>query len=126
MDILLTQWGGYLVFITNTFTLKKIVNSTLKNMVKKKIVEYIRITLEFFEKCKCPDIVIFIQSSRCVSYEHPFLKTTEPYEDILLLSGLFHFFYFIFSAPISFCLCSPISLSLFCCCCSFSSLYQVQ
>ena len=35
MDILLTQWGGYLVFITNTFTLKKIVNSTLKNMVKK-------------------------------------------------------------------------------------------
>ena len=36
MDILLTQWGGYLVFITNTFTLKKIVNSKLKNMVKKK------------------------------------------------------------------------------------------
>ena len=31
---------------------------------------------------------------------------------LLLLSSLFHFSYFIFSAPISFSLCFPISLSL--------------
>ena len=30
----------------------------------------------------------------------------------LLLSSLFHFFYYIFSAPISFSLCSPTSPSL--------------
>jgi len=31
------------------------------------------------------------------------------YYDLLLLSSLFHFFYFIFSAPISVSLCFPIS-----------------
>ena len=65
----------------------------------------------------------FLQSSRCVFNEQSCLKTTGPYDDLLLLSSLFHFFYFIFSAPISFSLCSPISPSLFLC--SFSSLYQV-
>ena len=40
------------------------------------------------------------------------MKTIELYEDLLLLSSLFHFFYFIFSVPISFSLCYPISPSL--------------
>ena len=43
------------------------------------------------------------------SNEHSYLKTTGPYKDFLLLSVLFPFFYFIFSAPISFSLCFPIS-----------------
>ena len=54
----------------------------------------------------------FCQGFRYVSNEQSCLKTTGLYEDILLLSSLFHFFYFIFSAPISFSLCFPISLSL--------------
>ena len=33
-------------------------------------------------------------------------------KNLLLLSSLFHFFYFTFRAPISFSLCFPISLSL--------------
>ena len=41
------------------------------------------------------------------------LKTTGLYDDLLLVSSLFHFFYFIFSVPISSSLCSPISPSLF-------------
>ena len=61
-----------------------------------------------------PDI--FLVSKLC-------LKTTGLDEDLLLLSSLFHFFYFIFSAPILCSLCFPSSSSLFCC--SFSSLYQV-
>ena len=73
----------------------------------------IRITLEFFEKYKCPGIAFFfLQSSSCVSNEQPCLKTTGLYNDLLLFSRLFHFFYFIFSAPISFSSCSPISPSL--------------
>ena len=40
------------------------------------------------------------------------LKTTGLYDDLLLLSSLFHFFYFIFSVPISFSSCFPISPSL--------------
>ena len=43
---------------------------------------------------------LFCQSSRYVSNEQPCLKNWL-YEDLLLLSSLFHFFYFIFSAPIS-------------------------
>ena len=35
------------------------------------------------------------------------------YDNLLLLSGLFHFLYFIFSAPISFSLCFPICLFFF-------------
>ena len=60
---------------------------------------HIRIILKFFEKHKCPGIA-FLQSSRYVSNEQSCLKTTGLYDD--LLSSLFHFFYFIFSAPISF------------------------
>ena len=55
----------------------------------------------------------FLQSSRYVSNEQSCLKTTGLYDDLLLLSSLFHFFYFIFSAPISFSLCSPISPLVF-------------
>ena len=75
---------------------------------------FIRITLEFFEKYKCPGIAFFfsLQSSSCVSNEQPCLKTTGLWDDLLLSSSLFHFFYFIVSAPISFSSCSPISPSL--------------
>ena len=66
---------------------------------------------------------IFRQSSRYVSNEQSCLKPTGLYDDLLLLPSLLHFFYFIFSAPISFSLCFPISPSLFFLC-SFSSLYQ--
>ena len=62
---------------------------------------HIRIILKFLEKHKCPGIA-FLQSSRYVSNEQSCLKTTGLYDDLLLLSSLFHFFYFIFSAPISF------------------------
>ena len=74
---------------------------------------HIRIILKFFEKYKCLGIAFFLQSSRYISNEQSRLKTTGLYDDLLLLSSLFHFFYFIFSAPISFSLCFPISLSLF-------------
>ena len=58
-------------------------------------------------------IAFFIQSYRYVSNELPYLKTTGLYDDLLLLSSLFHFLYFIFRALISFTLCFPIFLSLF-------------
>ena len=74
---------------------------------------HIRIILKIFEKYKWPCIAFFLQSSRHVSNEQPCLKTIRLYEVLLLLSSLFHFFYFIFSAPISFSLCFPISPSLF-------------
>ena len=45
-----------------------------------------------------------------VSNEQPCLKTTRLYDDLLLLSSLFHFFYLIFSAPISFSLFSNLSI----------------
>ena len=72
----------------------------------------IRIILEFFEKYTCPGIDILLQSSRCLSNEQPCLKTTELYDYLLLFSSLFHFFYFIFNALISFSLYFPISPSL--------------
>ena len=50
--------------------------------------------------------------TRCISNGQLCLKTTGLYEDLLLLSSLFYSFYFIFSAPISFSLCFPISPSL--------------
>ena len=55
-----------------------------------------------FEKYKCPGIAFFLQSSRNVSNEQPCLKTTGLYDDLSRLSSLFHFFYFIFRASISF------------------------
>ena len=73
---------------------------------------HIRIILKFFEKCKCSSIAFFLQSSRYVSIEQSCSKTTGLYDDLLFLSSLFHFFYFIFSVPISFSLCSLISPSL--------------
>ena len=57
-----------------------------------------------------PRNCFFLQSSRCDSNKQPYLKTTGLYED--LLSSLFHCFHFIFTAPISFSLCFPISPSL--------------
>ena len=39
-------------------------------------------------------------------------KKTGVYDDLLLLSSLFHFFCFIFNASFSFSSCSPISPSL--------------
>ena len=59
---------------------------------------------------KYPSIAFFLQSSRCVSNEQSCFKTTGLYDDVLLSFGLFHFFYFIFSAPTSFSLCFPIYL----------------
>ena len=74
-----------------------------------------RIILEIFEKYKCPGITVLLQSYRCVSNEQPFLKTTGLYDNLLLLNSLFHFFNFIFSAPILSSLWFPISPSLCCC-----------
>ena len=65
------------------------------------------------KKCKCLGIAFFLKSSRYVSNEQSCLKTTRLLDDLLLLSSLFHFFYPIFSACISFSLCSPIYPSLF-------------
>ena len=56
-----------------------------------------------------PRNCFFLQSSRCDSNKQPCLKTTGIYDDLLLLSSLFHLFYFIFSAPTSFNSCFPIS-----------------
>ena len=79
-----------------------------------------------FFKTASAEVLLFLhQSSRYVSNDQPCLKTTELYDDLLLLSSLFHFFYVISSAPISFSLCFSMS-HLFFCCCSFSSLYQMQ
>ena len=61
-----------------------------------------RIILKFLEKYKYSGIAFFLQSSRYVSNEQSCLKTTGLYDDHLLLSNMFHFFYFIFIAPISF------------------------
>ena len=53
---------------------------------------------------------IFI--SRYFSNQQSCLNTTGLYDGLLFFSSLFHFFYFIFSAHISFSLCFPISQSL--------------
>ena len=53
----------------------------------------------------------FCQSSKYVSNEQPCLKTTVLYEDLLHLTSLFLFFYFIFRASISFSLFSNFSIS---------------
>ena len=67
---------------------------------------HIRIILECFEKCKCPGIYFFLQSSKCVSNEQHCLKTAGLYDD--LLRSLFHFFY-ISHSVLSFILCFPVS-----------------
>ena len=71
-----------------------------------------RIILKCFEKYKSLGIALFIQSSRCVSNEQSYLKTPGLYGKLLLVPSLFHIFYFIFSAPISFSLYSPIFQSI--------------
>ena len=59
----------------------------------------ITIILELSEKYKCQGIASPCpQSSRYVSTEQPCLKTTGLYEDLSLVSRLFHFFYFVFRA----------------------------
>ena len=78
-----------------------------------KIQKHIRIILKFFEKYKCSGIAFFLQSPRYVSNEQSCLKTTGLYDDLLLLKIQFHFFYFIFSTPISFILFSNVSISFF-------------
>ena len=54
----------------------------------------------------------FLQNSRYVSNEQPCLKTTGLYDDLLLLSSLFHFFCLISRVPISLSLRFLISFSL--------------
>ena len=51
-------------------------------------------------------------ASKYVSIEQPCLKTTRLYDNLLFLSNLFHFSYFIFSVLISF-MFSNLSISLF-------------
>ena len=76
---------------------------------------HIRIISELFEKYKCPGIAFFssIDPDVFLMNSQPCLKTTGLYDDLLLLSSLFPFFNFIFSAPISFSLCFPIYPSSF-------------
>ena len=50
---------------------------------------HIRIILVFFEKYKCPGIAFFLQSSRYVSNEQPWLKATGKQLDYMMI------FYFI-------------------------------
>ena len=52
------------------------------------------------KKTNAQVLPFFLQSFSCVSDEQPYLKTTGLYGDLLLLSTLFHFFYFIISAPL--------------------------
>ena len=89
---------------------------------------HIRILLEYFEKYKSPGNAFFFsfcQSSRYVSNEQSCLKKLDYminfYSYLVCFSSLF--FYILFSAPISFSLCSQTSpyLCCCCCCCSFSS-----
>ena len=85
---------------------------------------YIRISLKFFEKYKCPSIAFFFffgQRFRYVSNEQSCLKITGLYEDLLLLSSLFSISYSML--PFHLVLFSNLFISFFLC--SFSSLYQV-
>ena len=58
------------------------------------------------------EFFFFCQSSSYASNQQRCLKKSGLYEDRVLLSSLFHFFYFICRAPVSFSLCFPISPSL--------------
>ena len=62
----------------------------------------------FLKNTNAHILLFFQQSSRYISNEQPCLKATGLYQDLLLLSSLVYFFYFIFSAPISFTLCFSI------------------
>ena len=74
---------------------------------------HFRIILKLFKKIQMLRYCFFLQSSRYVSNEQSCLKTPGLYDDLLFLSNLFHFFYFIFNDPILFHLCSLISPSFF-------------
>ena len=109
-------------------------NTTISRLIIRKIIELYHQSYNLIEKpvitFKNPDafqnypetflkntnaqvLLFFLQSSRYVSNEQSCLKTTGLYDDLLLLSNLFHFFYFMFNDPILFSLCSLISPSFF-------------
>ena len=73
---------------------------------------HIKTILEAFEKYKYPGIafIFFFCRTPGISNKQPCLKTIGLYGDLLFLPSLFHFFYFIFSTPVSF-ICFPISPS---------------
>ena len=83
---------------------------------------YIEKCQEFFEKCQ--GIAFILQSYRYVAKEQPCLKSTGPYDDLLVLCSLFHFFLFHIQCShlIQF-MFSNFSISYFWC--SFSSLYEL-
>ena len=56
--------------------------------------------------------IVFLQSSRCVSNEQPCLRATGQHDGLWFSSRLLHFFYSIFSAPVSLSPCFPIFPSL--------------
>ena len=76
---------------------------------------HIRTILKSFVKYICLGIAFFTPEFQiCFQWLVMFKNNrTILYDDLLLLSSLFHFFYFIFSAPFSFSLCFPIFPSLF-------------
>ena len=83
--------------ICNHFLKSRCISELFWNSLKNKNTQ---VLLLFFSYC-----------SRYVYKEQPCLKTTRLYED--LLSSWFHFFYFIFSAPISFSLFSSFPIFSF-------------
>ena len=93
-----------------------------KATISEKNLTHIRIILEFFEKCQ--GIAFILQSYRYVANEQPCLKSTGPYDDLLVLCSLFHFFLFHIQCShlIQF-MFSNFSISYLWC--SFSSLYEV-
>ena len=87
---------------------------------------HIRLSWSFLKNTNTQVLLFFSRPLDVFLMNSYVWKTTGLYDDLLLLDSLFHFFYFIFSAPISLSLYSPISLCLLLYVwCSFSSLYQV-
>ena len=58
--------------------------------------------LETFRKIQMPRYSFYFSRAPGTSNEQPCLKTTELYDDLLLLPSLSHFSHFTFSALISF------------------------
>ena len=70
--------------------------------------------LGIFLKNTNAQIPLFSSPKLQISFnEQSCLKRTGLHDDLLLLSSLFHFFFFMFSAPVSFSLCFPIIPSPF-------------
>ena len=111
-----------LLWLCNYYSL----NTIISWLVNRKIIEFYALKLPFNRKTynhfflspdayqnylgiffnkQMPKYCFFIlfyffgQSSKHVSNEQQCSETTGLYEDLLLLSSLFHFFYFIFNAP---------------------------